>query len=211
MAVLVIILSFLFSLGSVISAWSIAVYTDEGWSTYDRSSKIWTLSLPWIFFIPICFLYDAYNIIWFHLITLLFALILLSVGFYRLMKREKPGKGCWGYLVYGLILLALSLVAYFCLGNLTEDAKSTYSVIAGVLSSLGLVSGLIAMTINWRVGLFIVAAALIFGSFAYISGLPITRDNDDDDRYDDVFKKDPNTWTEDEKEYVNDLFEYIGK
>ena len=27
--------------------------------------------------------------------------------------------------------------------------------------------------------------------------------------YDDVFKKDPNNWSDDEKEYVNDLFDYM--
>ncbi|MBE6587652.1 MAG: hypothetical protein E7647_04465 [Ruminococcaceae bacterium] len=29
------------------------------------------------------------------------------------------------------------------------------------------------------------------------------------DKYDDVFQKDPNTWTEDEKQYVNDFFEWL--
>ena len=30
----------------------------------------------------------------------------------------------------------------------------------------------------------------------------------DDDKYDDVFNKDPNTWTEDEKDYVDGFFEW---
>ena len=30
-------------------------------------------------------------------------------------------------------------------------------------------------------------------------------------KYDDVFEKDPNTWSEDEKEYVNDFFEWMGE
>ena len=30
-----------------------------------------------------------------------------------------------------------------------------------------------------------------------------------DSKYEDVFNKDPNTWTEDEEDYVNNLFDYI--
>ena len=30
-------------------------------------------------------------------------------------------------------------------------------------------------------------------------------------KYDDVFKKDPNTWTEDEKEYVNNFFKWLDE
>ncbi len=30
----------------------------------------------------------------------------------------------------------------------------------------------------------------------------------EDDKYDDVFKKDPNTWTDDEKDYVDGFFEW---
>ena len=55
----------------------------------------------------------------------------------------------------------------------------------------------------------VLTIVIILGLIAWFLsfGLSSTSKN----KYDDVFKKDPNTWTEDEEAYVNDFFEWMGK
>lgn len=51
--------------------------------------------------------------------------------------------------------------------------------------------------------------AVIFVIVLYISIACSISKRDRGYEYDDVFKKDPNNWSDDEKDYVNDLFDYM--
>ena len=53
-----------------------------------------------------------------------------------------------------------------------------------------------------------VYAVIIFVILFIVIGWSVS-DDQSKNKYDDVFKKDPNTWSKDEKEYVDDLFNYI--
>ena len=55
--------------------------------------------------------------------------------------------------------------------------------------------------------LIVIVVALLLYGFQSCS------DNDDyySDKYDEVFHKDPNTWTKEDKDYVNNLFDFIDE
>jgi len=63
--------------------------------------------------------------------------------------------------------------------------------------------------VNKRVTVISVLVLVVFilSIFTFIFGDMPSKKN----QYDDVFDKDPNKWTEDEKRYVDDLFDWIGE
>ncbi len=56
------------------------------------------------------------------------------------------------------------------------------------------------------IGISVVVIVLAAGCF----GLLFSGGFGSNDNYDDVFEKDPNSWTDEEQDYVNDFFEWMG-
>lgn len=68
-----------------------------------------------------------------------------------------------------------------------------------------------AQEANSFAGKLLIVALIAALCIAIVISLNTSSSNESKNKYDDVFKKDPNTWTEDEKEYVNDLFEWTDE
>lgn len=65
------------------------------------------------------------------------------------------------------------------------------------------------LTILGIISIIVIVASLIFLFLNSDNSNKSSHDNKT--TYDEVFDKDPNTWTDNDKEYVNDLFEHVGK
>ncbi|MBO4950234.1 MAG: hypothetical protein J6E38_04355 [Clostridia bacterium] len=98
-----------------------------------------------------------------------------------------------GGLIFSLILIVGGIVWLFASRIFTES-KFSYEYGNKVFIKFGLIPFFVA---------------LVLGVIVLISTSESADSNSG--RYDDVFKKNPNEWTEDEEEYVNDFFEWQAK
>ena len=136
------------------------------------------------------------------------ATVVLSICFTAVWIK----KGFKKSILYLVLSIAVMFVA-FCFK--TEDSELTSRIIIGVPSVFMTIGGIFYAIImgvddiKQRMnGLKIIVVSVVLFLILGLFGLNFTWNNRTENKYDDVWDKNPNNWTDDEKEYVNDFFEW---
>jgi hypothetical protein len=137
-----------------------------------------------------------------------------------LPKKEKYQKFENFFFKLSLVTVAVSILFAFLVSVL-------WGLIIGVVSffAFSLVGGYLDDDVNWAksddarkqaikkgklysaLSVFIVGAVFLFAMM--LSSIDLFGSSSN--QFDDVFNKDPNTWTDEEKDYVNDFFDWLDK